>query len=119
MSEVLGLLEADNALLFEINLVAYESLDNVGISMLIDAFKPVLHIVERSHVCHVEGHDHTVRLLVEGVSNCAESFLTCGVPDLDCYVLTFWGLESARNIVQTDGRHMTLSELLILVPIIK
>jgi hypothetical protein len=62
--------------------------------MLVNAVEPVLYIREGLSVSHVEGDDHTVGLLVEGVGDRAETFLTRRVPNLHCDVLTLGVLVS-------------------------
>ena len=85
--------------------------------MLIDTVEPVLYVVEGSLVGHIESYYHSISLLVERVSYGAEPFLAGGVPNLHCNVLTLWRFVAGGDIVQTNGGHVRLSELLILVPI--
>lgn len=56
-------------------------------------------------------------LLVKTISDGLESFLTSCVPYLDSDVLLIWGFVCCRDIIQANSSHMTLSKLLLGIPI--
>lgn len=115
ISEAFGIFIRHCSLLLQIDLVPYESLHNAGVRMLIDAFKPVFDVIEWGRIGHIESHDDSICLLVEGVGNCSESLLTGGIPYFDCNVLSLGRVVLGRHVVKTDGRHVALTELLVLV----
>lgn len=115
LSEGTGIFERHCSII-EIYFVANEGFNDVGISMLVDALEPVLHVIEGGHVCHIKGNYYTVSLLVETVSDCAETLLTCGVPNLHCNIFVLGALVSWGNIVKANCCHVRGSELLVLVP---
>ena len=71
------------SLTFKINFVSNENFDNRGICVLRDRIDPLLHWVKCFTIRHVEHHDHTLRLSVEGVRDCVEPLLPGCVPNLD------------------------------------
>ena len=115
--KLLSFLLADLPLVLEVDLVADQALNDLGVRMLVDAVKPRLHVRETLPTSHVKGHYHTIGLLVEGVGDGAEALLPCGVPDLNCDVIPLWRLISRRHVVKPDRRHVRLCECLILVPV--
>ncbi len=107
IGEEFGVLIGDNTLVFKVYLVPHECLHDVGVRMLVNTLEPVLHIGEGGLIRDVEAHYHTVSLLVEGVSNSAETLLTCCVPNLYGDLFSRLGrLESCRNVVKPDCGHM-------------
>ena len=83
--------------------------------MLVDALQPFCDIAEGGCISHIESYDDTVCLLVEGVGDCTESLLACCIPYFDCNVFAFGRVVLGRHVVKADGRHVTLTELLVLV----
>ena len=114
--ELNGLFVADLPLVLQINLVTDQGLHDVGVRMLVDAIEPVLHIGERLATGHVESHDDTIRLLIEGVGDRAEALLTRRVPNLHRDVISLGGLVAGRHVIQSYGGHVRLRESLVLVP---
>ena len=114
--ELNGLFVADLPLVLQINLVADQGLHDVGVRMLVDAVEPVLHIGEGLATRHVESHNDTIRLLIEGVGDRAEALLARRVPDLHRDVISLGGLVAGRHVIQSDGCHVRLRESLVLVP---
>ena len=107
---------ADLPLVLQIDLVADEGLHDVGVRMLVDAVEPVLHIREGLATRHVESHDDTVRLLIEGVGDRAEALLARRVPNLHRDVISLGSLVAGRHVIKSDGGHVRLRESLVLVP---
>ena len=70
---------ANFSVLFSVDLISDEDFCNVFVSMLIDAFEPHFHVLERVRICHVEAEYDPLRLLVEAERESAEPFLPCCV----------------------------------------
>ena len=106
-SEFLGLWFKDHSLFFKINFVAYQDFGNIFIGVVIDAFKPLLHIAERVFVCHIEANDDSVGLLVERVGQSSEALLARCVPDFDCdWIGLALGSVLLTDVIQSERSHV-------------
>ena len=114
--QALGFFVRNSALILQIDFIAHHHFHDIWISMLVNRLQPRFHIVEARLVGDVVGDDNSVRLLIERVSNGLESLLACGVPDLDSDVLASGSLEGGGHVVEADGGHVGLGELLLRVP---
>jgi hypothetical protein len=56
--------------------------------VLIDAFEPRFNISEGDLISDVKSDNDSIGLLVEGISDRFESFLSSCVPNLNCDILT-------------------------------
>lgn len=81
-SEVLTLISRDLASIGHIALVSDENARNVVRSVLLDFVHPSFDGTEAFAVCDVISHNDTVGALVVAASDCFESFLSGGIPNL-------------------------------------
>ena len=65
ISKTLSILVIDYTLILEVNFVSDESFNNAWVSVLVDAFQPVFHVIERNLISYVKCDDNTICLLVE------------------------------------------------------
>ena len=78
---------ANLTIFLAVNLVSYEDLGYILISMLENAVQPHLDILKRVCVCHVEAENHALRLLVETQGQGAEPLLSRSIPNLTLHRL--------------------------------
>eukprot|EP00632_Arachnochrysis_sp_CCMP2950_P005168 CAMPEP_0185700974 /NCGR_PEP_ID=MMETSP1164-20130828/8228_1 /TAXON_ID=1104430 /ORGANISM="Chrysoreinhardia sp, Strain CCMP2950" /LENGTH=465 /DNA_ID=CAMNT_0028367945 /DNA_START=337 /DNA_END=1731 /DNA_ORIENTATION=+ len=107
VGELLGLLGRHGALRGEVALVAHEKLLHVLARVAVDLVEPLLDVVERLEVRHVEDDDDAVRAAVVRRRDRPEPLLTRGVPDLQLDRLAL-ELDRPDLEVHPDGRDVRL-----------
>ena len=81
--------------------------------MLFYLFKPPIYINEAVAISKVKDNQDSIGTLIVGFGNCAVSFLTCSIPDLESHCALV-DLECSKAEVNSNGCNIILLKVIVL-----
>ena len=110
--------------LFHVALISDENFADTWVGEAIDLYHPLAHVFERISIRHIIHYNDAMSTSVIAASECAESLLSCGVPNLQLHYLLVkhYGLDFLHNVrisftykVDSDGVEKVLVKRIFLI----
>ena len=101
-------------LVCNVNFVGQHYYAHVSTAVLFDFFQPLVQVYKRVPVGEVEDHQDSISAFVVGLGDRAIPLLASSVPDLQTHGALV-DLKCSESKVNSDGRHVVLFEVVVLM----